>query len=340
MIANLLGGWASQGRYQNFLNNYLLPNNQVGIDALKGAGFGSGFNQQTAANNLSANGQSLSSQLYSPTQISAGLSQNFGNIGNQLGALPGQIAGQQSSALGAFRNAGANLQGNFGAGAAGINAGYGNLANNINAGYQGELQTARGLVNARSTQDITDTNRFYDQQNSAQQANLLSRGLGSSTITASTANQTNRDRTGALNRLSDQRLQQQLGVEGTFGLGALQAQQALGQNALQARTGLLGAQTDLGASLSGTQLTGGMNAASLNAQTGMNALGQQMNLGQFGFNALDAGKQQRLSNLYNFGQLPINTASGLLGQGINFYGPQIQLPYPQPFQPISIQPRG
>jgi hypothetical protein len=179
---------------------------------------------------------------------------------------------------------------------------YGQLAGQVEPGYAGLLNQALGNVQNYGQAQRTQLANFYKQQQAQQQADLLNRGLGNSTIANSVQSGLAQQQAQAGQNLEQNISQYGTNVLGQFGLPMLENQYALGMGAIGAETGV--GQQYLG--LLGTQGT------SLQTNAGV---GSTYNVGQ--------GSGYGLS-----GNLGFNAGQFVGGQNVGQYlgqqNPQIQ----------------
>lgn len=224
---------------------------------------------------------------FSPTAIGNRWNTAFGGLGDEYGAIPGQLERANSSVLGQFDQRGQ-----------GVLSDVQKLGAELSSGYDDRYQRARGMVEEISSQDRTDANRRFDDTSASESAGLASRGFGNSTVGASIRSGVEGDRGDELRRLSDQGLREQLFVEDTFGGAGLLARE---------RTGLAGA--ELGANLAGQSLQGGLNAAGNLATTQLAAITGRADLAGRQFDAQTSADIARLNTMVQTGQMTIAQAS-------------------------------
>jgi hypothetical protein len=98
---------------------------------------------------------------------------------------------------------------------------------------------ATGLAEQYSTQDVTDVNRRYDQLLASSLGGLRARGMTGSTLAPAVTYANERQRGDELRGVSDARLNRLLGVESTFGLGEIDANQQAADARLRYLQGLI-----------------------------------------------------------------------------------------------------
>ncbi len=254
----------------------------------------------------------------------------------------GSFEDLQSSVLGGFQQREQNVLGGFRDFESGINAqaqgrtqaGQGliqNLMSQLQGGFSGlqgdvagGFDTLRGdllgALQGSGGQERTDINEVFTNLGDATTSSLISSGLSGTTINQSLQGDVARQRTDALGRLDERLRQQELGIIGDTGAGALRAQENIGLAGLtsQENLGTFGAglfsnlsgdalnfATSLG--LAGTGLEESLSGQTLGAEERLGGLGLGLEQG-LGADAINAG--------VNFGQIPFNFDLGLTASEI------------------------
>lgn len=294
---------------------------------------------------LEEEGRRLGKEYFDPHAATERFTEALAPAVAGLEALPGQVA----RASGRVQKLYGGVQAELRTGAADVAGGYAALgeelqrgAAGIAGGYQDLLGRARGLVSTLGGQERRDITRQFTEAESEAQMGLSARGLGGSTISSSIGAGFGRERTEALGRLQDRLTTQQLGVEETFGLSGLGARERLfgarinlGAAGLGAAERFVGAGANVGAQQAtamqfGNQLYAGTAAGTLAAR-GNIAAGR---VGEFNQAAIN-----RLSNLFNFGQVPIQTQMQGAGFGLGWTGPYTAV-MPAQYQSANVYSYG
>jgi hypothetical protein len=256
---------------------------------------------------LAAQGEELGAEFFDPEGSVARFREATGPVVEGLEALPGQVASANEDLQRFF----GSLRGDFQTGAA-----------DINAGFQDIFGTATGLVENLGVAERQDINRRFDEAGGEQAQRLSQRGFGG-TILSSVASGFERERSTALLTLEEQIAEQQLGVQETFGLGALSAQERL-----------LAGDINLGAMQGSAQQFGNQ----LFANTAFNSLAAQGNIAAGEFGAFDQAAVNRLNSLGFFGQIPGQTQLSATDLLLQFYGQQpVVAPGSGQQPPIQVQ---
>lgn len=282
---------------------------------------------------------------FDPEASAAQFGEDLATATKRLEALPGEVAAATRDVQGLYGEAGEYLE----AGAAGVAAQYGGLraelrtgAADLAGGYEDILGRARGLVSTLGEAERQDINRRFGEAGTEMRMELASRGVGGGTIESSLAAGVERERSTALLGLEEQTTRQRLGVEQTFGLPALSAQERLlgaGINLGTAGAGaaerFVGAGTNVRAQQAGALQFGNQ----LYAGTALNAAGQLINIGAGQYGARERAGGRSLDELYRFGTWQT---------GAGFDAASLALPWSgqntiwaPPYSPgISVQPAG
>ncbi len=215
----------------------------------------------------------------------------LGNFGDLEGRLNTQAQGRTETGMALINKLMGELQGGFGT-------------------LRGDLL---GALEGSGDQERIDINETFDNRGDAIQAGLISSGLSGSTILPSLQTDIARQRTGEQGRLEERLRQQELGIIGDTGFGALNAQQGLGQFGAGLFSNLSGDALDLSSLLGvgGIGLQQDLSGERLGAEERLGTLGIGLEQG-LGADAINAG--------VNFGQIPFNFDIGLTGseQAIDF----------------------
>lgn len=342
-ILNLLSGLGFNQRFDQWQQNVVDPLNAWGKGALTGTGFGVGGRNGT--NNILANVQNsnrtmqgFADQTLSDTAVNQRFASAFNPSLQRYDQLPGQIQAGGNQAIGNYLSTTGGLSQGYASGGQNILGQIAGQNSGVNQGYQDQLSRARALVGNMSNQQVTDANTQYNQLNNSLQADQRARGFGGSGVAAISSN-VNLQRNDELRRLNDQRLQQQLGVESTFGNAALQAQQYGNQAYNAASQGFLNQGTQFGQNAASNAMSGSLNALGLNASTGLSALSGRTGIAGTGFDAQTNAILSRLGVMGQNANNLTNAQMGIFQGGLNYLGGPILFP-PQYNAPAQLQPKG
>jgi hypothetical protein len=258
---------------------------------------------------LGREGKALGEEYFDPPANVERYQEAFADIEAGLEALPGEV----SASSAAVQQLYGGLRGELAGGATQLAGGYADI-----------LGRARGLVSELGEAERQDINRRFGEAGTEAQMGLSARGLGGSTISSSVGAGIERERSTALLGLQEQTARQRLGVEATFGLPGLTAQERL-----------LGAGVNLGAAQAGALERGG----SLYANTALNTLGTRANIAAGETRAYTNAAINRVQNLYQFDTYPIETQMQGAGMAMNWRGPFMAI-QPQATNYATVQPYG
>lgn len=236
-----------QGVTSNALNGAALGGSAAGIggrgglggygSSLGGLGSGGLGGGSNAQRGLPAGYGSASGGFSGPAAPQFG--SNFNAGGGSLAQADNPISGGSGSAAGAAGSSGA-----AGGSGAGLSQSLGqsyqdqlNAANQANAtqiqnvvGGYGSLQNSQlNTLGQTTQQQYANINNAAQQQQAGATQDLTDRGLGGTSVPANVSRGINQDAQTNLNNLTDQRLQEVLGIQGTDGGNALSSLNSFNQ---------------------------------------------------------------------------------------------------------------
>lgn len=243
------------------------------------------------AGDIAREGITRGDKLFDPESAVDRFDRSFASVSEGLAALPGQVLAGNQAEQDFFSQETAD----FAVQAAGLNEGNAAL-----------LQTARGLVSSLGGQERTDINRAFNELDIFRQQEASSRGVGGGTVASSIQTGVARERTDALGRLNERLINQQLGVEATFGLSAQGAAERL-----------IGADVNLGAAQAQALQSGNQ----FSANTALSVLNTQGTIAGGRVAAFDQAAVNRQNNLLTFGGFQTDAQLRAAQLGLQFTGP-------------------
>ncbi|MEE9597975.1 MAG: hypothetical protein V3V96_14475 [Acidiferrobacterales bacterium] len=271
----------------------------------------------------------ISQDFFEPGGTAERFREVFDPITGELEGLSGEVAAGNEAVQALL----AETRGEFEEGAADVLGGFAELRGDLRAGaaeitggFEESLDRARGLVSGLGEAERQDINRRFTEAGREAEASLRERGFGG-TLAAGARIGAERGRSTALLGLEEQIAGQQLGVEETFGLAGLSAQERLfaaGINldfqALGAQERLAGAGAQLGVTQAGAQQFGNQ----LFANTALDALAQRATVGFGQTGAFDQAALAQIQSLLASGSLGFGAAAQGTDLATSFF-PNVQI---------------
>jgi hypothetical protein len=257
------------------------------------------------AESLAADLKKYSKAYYEPSTALARYKRTFKDIERGYGALPKEYAAGSKTLVGDYGRRAEELRAEFAGGEKGITA-----------GYDERLRRAMGMLEGYGTQMSTDIDERFARESAEEQANLMARGLGGTTVT-------NAMRAGSeRRRLAEQR---RLGEDLTGLRTGMYAD--LSGEGLTAAERMLGARTGLAAGLTGETLAASQRAGEFGAGLGLESLAGRGDIARGELDYTSQAMQNYLANMQAYGQLPLEWMMATqrpitdVHMGTQWYGP-------------------